>query len=368
MVIAMPILLSDPLPPYVTTRWSPDYFSRLWCCFEVAVFDAGGLGVEESHNGGAEEGQERRINVVPLEMVKLGFLIAAHGMLGVLVFRTLLELLAFSRFHIAIYSARYRAFEVVVVFGWFAPTAMTFRVFAAQRRELNRQLQSFSSSEASCFSEDDRELLHGVISENYRRRTSARGDVGAAECNEDDGIARFDADVQTRILKRVNSLLGPPSVIPPKFVVLFASIIWMYALDSFAARAALPGMFDPQHALSLAAYAVQLLAFSFGFVPLAAATANLLAVFLHRKREFCGELAVHGLMIALPTAVSVGGSTLCHLVFHELPNEASIPVNMLMLGVTLALTTVRPGDSISDSDSPARTLTARIARVALPVL
>jgi hypothetical protein len=223
-----------------------------------------------------------------------------------------------------------------------------FRVCATQRRELNRQMRSFTFSEARSFSEEDRTMLHLVISVTYQ------GGAGGDSADSlrprragfpADGIARFEQHVRSRMPAVVNRLLGPPSVIPTKLLALFGSVMWLYALDSIASRASLPAaLFGGARgqALFLAAYATSEIAFSFGIMPLAATASILLANILYRKRASRGaELAVYAVMSLAPCAVFSGGSVLCDALFLQLPNAPCIAANLVVLGVALALTTVR---------------------------
>jgi hypothetical protein len=134
-------------------------------------------------------------------------------------------------------------------------------------------------------------------------------------------------------------------VIPTKLLALFGSVVWLYELDSIASRASLPSALfggAREQALSLAAYATSVFAISFGVVPLAATAAISLASILHRMRASCrAELAVKAVLSLVSCAIFIGGNVLCDALFLQLPNAPCIAANLVVLGVALALTTVR---------------------------
>jgi hypothetical protein len=229
------------------------------------------------------------------------------------------------------------------------PMSVLFRVCATQRRELNRQMRAFTFSEARSFSEEDRSMLHRIISGTYQG--GAGGDPSysvrhSRASGPADGIIQFEQHVRSRMPAVVNRLLGPPSVIPTKLLALLGSVIWLYELDSIASRASLPAaLFGDARgqALFLAAYATTVFAFSFGVVPLAATASYALASILHRKRASRGaELAVYAVMSLVSCAIFMGGAVFTRTLFQLLPNAPCIAANLVMLGVALALTTVRP--------------------------
>jgi hypothetical protein len=79
-------------------------------------------------------------------------------------------------------------------------------------------------------------------------------------------------------------------------------------------------------------------------VPLAATASFALAsIRLDPKRATYGaEAALFALTVLVPTVVFIGGNVfICDYLFRHLPNAACIPVNLFVLGVAIALTTVR---------------------------
>jgi hypothetical protein len=230
------------------------------------------------------------------------------------------------------------ALQFVVSLCCFVPLSVVSRVFATQRQELNRQMRSFTFSEARSCCEEDRHLLNHIISTTYRRGDPAE--------SGDNGMARFEQDVRSRMPTVVNDLMGLPSVVPTKLLVLFGTILWVYALDSLAASAALPAaVFGGERgkALYLFSDAANYLAFSFGIVPLTAtASIALASIRLGPKRVAYGaDLAMAVIGVLVPSGILVGGAMFTQSLVRWLPN-ASIPVNLLVLGIALTLTKVRP--------------------------
>jgi hypothetical protein len=168
-------------------------------------------------------------------------------------------------------------------------------------------MRSFTFSEARSCCEEDRPLLHHIISVTYRS-----GDP--ADSGDNDGKARFEQHVRSRMPTVVNSLLGLPSVLPTKLLVLFGSTFWVYYLDAIASRATLPAaaLFGGVRgkALYIAADAMSRFASSVGLSPLTATASFALASLrLGPKRAACGpELVVFALSVLLPTVVFVGGA------------------------------------------------------------
>jgi hypothetical protein len=328
--------------------WSPDYFSRLWCCFEMAVYLhllQTGDGEPGSHEIGALErqtstlkkqsnAQPRKIVVVPVALVRCGLLLFVFCTLGLLALRlTTLLGINFARD-----SNLYLALRTAFALCFFVPMSAVFRDLAKSRRELNNQMRSFTFSEARSLCEEDRHLLQHIISVTYRSGDPA--DSG------DDGMARFEQHVRSRMPTVVNSLLGQPSVLPTKLLALLGSTFWIYCLDGVAARASLPAaLFGGARgkALYLAANITWAFALSFGVVPLIAATTFALAsIRLGPKRAPRGaELTLAVLTVLVPCAVLIGGSGFTQFLFRRLPNALSIPANLLVLGVAMVLTTVR---------------------------
>jgi len=325
--------------------WSPDYFMRLWCCFEVAVYlhflrlgdnEPGALKRQSSAKTAP---QQRKLEIVPLPLAMFGLLLAAIFTLGPLFFRLLMLV-----YDVEGYGFWYNAIHSAFVVLSCIPMSLFFREFAAHRRELDRQLQSFTFSEARSYSEDDRSILREIISEMYNRSGAAGTGVPTVS-PDDDGIARFERQLRSHMPAVVNSLLGSPSVLPPKLLALFSSALWLFCLDGFAARASLPvAVFGGARGkvLYLASYTAYLLAFSFGIVPLMSTTMIALGIQLQRTCVTCGgELGVYALLILLPAAVFISGDSLCQFLWLQLPIALSIPANLLVLGVALALNTIR---------------------------
>ncbi|KAJ1617592.1 hypothetical protein T492DRAFT_1098658 [Pavlovales sp. CCMP2436] len=325
--------------------WSPDYFMRLWCCFEVAVYlhflrlgdnEPGAL---QRQSSAQTAQQQRKLEIVPLPLAKFGLLLAAIYTLGPLSFRLLM--LAYD---VEVYGFWYTAIHSASVVLSCIPMSLFFREFAAQRRELDRQLQSFTFSEARSYSEEDRSMLREIISEMYNGSGAAGAGVPAFS-PDDDGIVRFERKLRWHMPAVVNELMGRPSVLPPKLLALFSSTLWLFCLDGIAARAILPvAVFGGARgqALYLASYTASLLAFSFGVILLMSNTSIALGIQLQRTRvTFGGELGVYALMILVPAAVFISGDSLCQFLWLRLPIALSIPANLFVLGVALALNTVR---------------------------
>jgi hypothetical protein len=92
-------------------------------------------------------------------------------------------------------------------------------------------------------------------------------------------------------------------------------------------------------------------AFSFGIIPLSVtASIGLASIRLDPTRVSRGaELVVFALPVLLPVIGIIGGHLCTYGLFLLLPNSASIPANLLVLGVALALTTVRRRPNCSRS-------------------
>jgi hypothetical protein len=280
--------------------------------------------------------QQRKIVVVPVAVAKSGFLLAGILTLCLLAIRLTVSLLIVD---FARDSNLFLALMATFTCCFSAPMSVYFRKLAQHRRELNNQMRSFTFSEARSCCEEDCPLLHHIISATYRS-----GDP--ADSGDNDGIARFEQHVRSRMPKVVNSLLRLPSVLPTKLIALLGSTIWIVNLDTVAARATLPAeLFGGARGktLFLAADAMVGFATSYGVAPLAAtASFALSGIRLGPKCAAYGpELVVFALSVLLPTVVLLGGAAVTRTLFLRLPYALSIPVNMLVLGVARVLTTVR---------------------------
>jgi len=136
------VVMSDHL--YV--MWDSQYFSRLWCVYELAVYKA-------IHRG------EHNVSILPLRQSVAVLILIPAFFVGFLIYTILFPLVAqwgIATFYLAAFAASTLVFTGAAIVGY---------DFADQLRILEHQLTTFEVRTAECFAPEDRaEILNKIAS------------------------------------------------------------------------------------------------------------------------------------------------------------------------------------------------------------
>ncbi|CAE8596265.1 unnamed protein product [Polarella glacialis] len=238
--------------------WSPEYFTRLWCCFELAVFLEKSTNVEvKSHlqNSYAEMGQasvgatlgiqqaslpieinneetvparmavetiahrvrnethDRKLMIIPVQM---GVFCMAALVIGYVVF-FLGDVMHFLD------PDNNDIFWILAQFGGCVAMSRFCRRYSQDRLELNKQIAQFTVSRADCFCLEDREFIKAVITSLY-----------SETLNEIEGIAAFECVLRSSVQQTVDKILGSRLHVPWRLTVAGMFIQTLHGLTRLA--------------------------------------------------------------------------------------------------------------------------------------
>ena len=194
--------------------WSPEYFSRLWCCFELASFlDT------------MREDREGRNDVVflPIQMGTVLFwmipcIYIACASPALLALFELQEAELYSQ-----------VFTCVVVISCNAFLSPVYFSYLRARRELSRQIARFSLNDAECFDESDRALITKLVTRWYSK--------GEGQGDSADAVLAFDSTVKSHLGK----LVAQQGLVPWRLLsVAIAMATLPPSFDYIAARCLVP--------------------------------------------------------------------------------------------------------------------------------
>lgn len=198
--------------------WSPEYFSRLWCCFEVAAFDKAAQ--EEKRDvkrdiilRPVQLGPALAVSFVSMNVPSLASqllpTIAGAGGMG-----STSRIISILLFHIVVNFVLSR-----YLFAYYRACA-----------DLLAQIKAFSFQKAECFAESDRTLLTKILTLWY----------SPDEQDSEAAIATFDTIVRTKLHSIVEEqVLADPL---PYKLNLMVNIIGFspFAWDVLASRVMVP--------------------------------------------------------------------------------------------------------------------------------
>ena len=208
--------------------WSPDYFLRLWCAYEVAVYMS--LYQESGAN------KKKRVVMIPLELVSFACLVFGLDLI--------IQVVSVNFFFqepsgLTEDATRITAIIISTIFAGFS----YFFVYRWKRHQafLRKQLADFSLSRVECSDPSDRPLVLRDIAQRYatmerktqRPSSSVEADLERAEISTtrepspfqqpQHGLEAFEEFVRTNLQAPIEKALGSHHcVLPLKFLLMMS--------------------------------------------------------------------------------------------------------------------------------------------------
>ena len=172
--------------------WSPDYFMRLWCAYEVAVYMSL-----------AEDGMKRRVVMIPLELVHFAMLVFGLDLI--------IQVVSVNFFFqgpdgMPEWATQVTAIAIASLFA-------AFSYFFAYRWQmdqafLRKQLADFSLSQVECSDPSDRPLVLRDIAQRYSTLEKSTSATRSVATSEDQAPTREPSPYPSR---QTSSVLPPSS-------------------------------------------------------------------------------------------------------------------------------------------------------------
>ncbi|CAE8618132.1 unnamed protein product [Polarella glacialis] len=330
--------------------WSPEYFTRLWCCFELAVF------LEKSTNAGLKSllqnsyAEMRHASVgdmldlrrssapteiknegpVPARIVvatsahratgeihdgKLMIIPVQLGMFCMSCLVIIYMACVISRVMEFLYQDLVEPVWVLGIFVGCLGVSRFCRRYSQDRLELNKQISQFTVSRADCNLPQDREFIKAVITCLY-----------SETLNEIDGIAAFEYVLRSRVQQNVDKILGSRLHVPWRLTVACMFVIALRGLDKVAETFVITENTRPLEGIQARQAAT-------GFahtclVPAFLYCANVTACFLPERKGKLAEFASHAMFVFVNLTFIYICSTAVSLRIRELPTLVSVPLNL----------------------------------------
>ncbi|CAE8628471.1 unnamed protein product [Polarella glacialis] len=251
--------------------WGPEYFTRLWCCFELAVFMEKSTNVEfksllqnslaemrptsvgpardlqrntspsEINNeetaparitvvamtaqGTRNETHDRKLIIIPVQMgvfciycMMFGYVASVGAQAMSFLDSKLSDLVNVSNL-----------FWALSAFGGCVAICRHCRRFCHDRLELSNQIAQFTVSRAECFSPHDHEFIKAMI-------TCLHSETH----NEVEGIAAFEYVVRSRVQQNVDKILGSRMQVPWRLSIAVIFLATLRELDDVAKTLMVP--------------------------------------------------------------------------------------------------------------------------------
>ncbi|CAE8740629.1 unnamed protein product, partial [Polarella glacialis] len=254
--------------------WSPEYFTRLWCCFELAVFLEKSTNAEFKsllQNSYAEmrqaslgatldiqqnssptefnneetvleriavatsacrmrhESHDRQLVIIPVHM---GVFCMAELVIGYVV-------LSLGRIMDHLDRDLVDAYWFLAFFGGCVAISRFCRRYSQDRLELNKQIAQFTVSQADCNFSQDRKFIKAIITFLY-----------SETLNEIDGIAAFEYVLRSRVQQNVDKVLGSRLHAPWRLTLAGMFLQTLHELDRVAETLMIPSHFADSRVLA----------------------------------------------------------------------------------------------------------------------
>ncbi|CAE8713812.1 unnamed protein product [Polarella glacialis] len=333
--------------------WAPEYFTRLWCCFELAVF------MEKSTNAefksllqnslaemrptsfvgmtdlqrnsspteisneetvparlvvakGAQrtrnETHDRNLIIIPVQM---GVFCMASLVIGY-VFLVLGRVMEFLD------SELIDLFWILSGFGACLGICRFCRRYSQDRLELNKQIAQFTVFRADCNLPRDREFIKAMTTCLY-----------SETLNEIDGIAAFEHVLRSRVQQNVDKILGSRLHVPWRLSIALMFLQCLVGLDAVAETLMIPSHLADSRVLAdrtarQAARSFSDVCVVHAFVYCAIVTSCLLPERKSKLAEFASNV-----MFVFVTSFFLGGcAVFVSGQIQEMPALVSVPLNL----------------------------------------
>ncbi|CAE8715040.1 unnamed protein product [Polarella glacialis] len=332
--------------------WAPEYFTRLWCVFELAVFLEKSTNAEfksrlqNSHAKGRQasmgamldlqrnsfaieinneetepartavatsaqrtrnETHDRKLMIIPVQM---GVFCMVGLVVGYVCF-VCTRAIEFLDPGLVVPSI------ALAFFGGFVAISRFCRRYSKDRLELSKQIAQFTVSQADCYAPEDREFIKAVITYLYSETLS-----------EIDGIAAFEHVLRSRVQQNVDKILGSRLHVPWRLTMAGMFLQTIHGLDVVAA------VFIPSHlaeSRALAGIPARQAARSFAhvcLVPVLLQCTFIASCLLPERKSKLAEFASNAMFVFVMSCLLSFSVLSVPLWIYKMPTLVSVPLNL----------------------------------------